>query len=178
MGGTWSVLPLLLLTGCAQPYRVTRSSSATAPSLTVQPTARFYVAVPADAHFQDIIYQGSGRRVAAALATAFRKHVTTVVVGVSAEDLAAALVSAQRSHCDYIVLPEIVQWRGRQTTSWVPSGQLSVRITIVDVMSHDQVDSAEISAHSSWWTFRGDDPQNLLPIPLGEYVDGLFGALP
>jgi hypothetical protein len=172
------IVPLLLLAGCSHTYRVSRASGGTAPPFTVGPTARLYVAVPEDARFHDVIYHNSGRRVASALAAALRKHASTVIVGASVQDRAAALDSAQRARCDYAVVPEIVHWPGHTTTSTDPSDEVDVRITIVDVASHQPVDSADVSARSRRLIFRAADPQSLLPAPIGEYVDGLFGALP
>lgn len=162
---------LALLASCA-------STSQVAP--TVATTTRFskddgfYVSVPRDGQYETRVYAGSGLQTARAVEAELLRHTTTVQVGSAAEGPDAARTAAQAAKLRYVVVPTILHWEDRATEWSGRLDKLQVRIDVVDAEAGTTLHSAGLSGESSWATFGGDHPQDLLPKPLEQFFSSLF----
>ena len=66
--------------------------------------------------------------------------------------------------------PIIVLWEDRATEWSGKRDRIIVKITVLDVSSGKLVDATTIQGTSKWATFGGDYPQDLLPVPMRDYV--------
>jgi hypothetical protein len=165
-------LGLLLLSGCSHTYS-TRRISEEAPAK-LAPAATAYVALPAAATFEELTYAESGKQTAGVIASALAEHVANVASGESVEALEQALGSAKTGGLEYVFFAELVQWEDRITAWSGRSDKLVVRISVYRVGDGARIDAVEISGTSKWFTFGGDHPQDLLLVPVDEFVAGLF----
>lgn len=104
---------------------------------------------------------------------AFAHYSTATIVVPDCENL-ACLQEGKHSGFDYYVVPEILHWEDRNTEWSGKKDKIEVKISIYEGKSWKELASTTISGKSKWATFGGDHPQDLLPEPLGEYIDSLY----
>jgi hypothetical protein len=85
------------------------------------------------------------------------------------------LEAARAGGHDYLIFPEIKHWEDRATEWSGKSDKIEVRITIIDARTGDLVDSVDVRGKSRWGTFGGDHPQDLLAVPIEDFVAEAFG---
>jgi hypothetical protein len=133
-----------------------------------------YIVTPRDGNYGDIKYPGSGMSVASAFDTALQRYSDDVVVGGLAETAAVALATAKEKKCVYLIIPKITRWEDRATEWSGKRDKMELFVRIIRVEDGSELRSAEIQGRSSWATFGGDHPQDLLKEPVTEFVGSLF----
>ncbi|MHB1307268.1 MAG: DUF4823 domain-containing protein [Limisphaerales bacterium] len=140
----------------------------------VSPSAKFLVAATADGVYGSQTYPGSGMAVARTFEKALLRHARSVTVLPVQGDVEAAILQASELGCAVLVFPRIVHWEDRATEWSGRRDKLSLIVRVMDVGSGRCLRDAEISGKSSWFTFGGDHPQDLLSEPIQEFVATLF----
>ena len=78
------------------------------------------------------------------------------------------------ANADYFIEPKILHWEDRNTEWSGKPDRVHVHITIIDILTGKPVSEFNFSGKSKWATFGGDHPQDLLLVPIQEYVETLF----
>lgn len=157
------------LAGCSSRYDV-RSSGGVSTQASIPSSSSVYVALPADGRFGRKVYAGSGAMTAQALVAALSPVVKAVRLSKTRVDRAAGMAEAKRAGFTYYAEPIIVLWEDRATEWSGRRDRVMVRITIFDTASGKLVDATTIQGTSKWATLGGDHPQDLLPVPMRNYV--------
>ena len=89
-------------------------------------------------------------------------------------DLADCLERAAAGGYGYYVEPQILHWEDRATEWSGISDKVEVRLSVYDAATRELIASQVIAGSSSFWTFGGDHPQDLLPEPITVFVGGLY----
>jgi hypothetical protein len=130
------------------------------------------IATPANGSYEAKEYVASGQQTAAAVRSAFAKHVVEVTT-VPGCAVLSCLTDRQLSF-GYFVVPEILHWEDRATEWSGIKDKLEVKLTVHDAKSGRVLASTVISGKSKWMTFGGDHPQDLLAEPIDAYVNSLY----
>ena len=96
-----------------------------------------------------------------------------VEIGLERQSLEEALQSARAQSAKYVVFPVILAWEDRATEWSGKADRVSVKISIVEVHTEDVLNTAVVSGRSGLATLGGDHPQDLLPLPVDEYLSRL-----
>ncbi|MBP0494001.1 DUF4823 domain-containing protein [Pararoseomonas indoligenes] len=140
----------------------------------LSPAARLYVSVPEDGRYGSELYPGSGQTVARFAQSAFQQRLGRVDRGQAMEGVDAALMSGRAVGADLVLVPVIAHWEDRATEwSGLPD-RAEVLLTIYDAKTGAVVNRTSIQGRSTWFTFGGDHPQDLLPEPMNAYAASLF----
>jgi len=159
-----------LIWGCASTYEQT---SLTEPTQKLQSGRSILIATPSNGFYETKEYSGSGRATALAVRNAFARHSNNIVVSAECDNL-DCLRNSDSASFDYYVVPEILHWEDRNTEWSGKKDKLEVKVAVYDATENTALSTTIISGKSKWATFGGDHPQDLLPEPIGEYVDSLF----
>jgi hypothetical protein len=162
---------MIAVVGC-RTTTVTPASTSTGKKM--NRGAKIYITTPRDGSYGREKYPGSGSEVATALEAAFAPYAEDVMVGEQKESTSDAIEVARLKKCQYLVIPKIAQWEERATEWSGKRDKLGLFIRVISVVEGTEVTSAEISGKSSWFTFGGDHPQDLLRSPTREFVGSLF----
>lgn len=146
----------------------------TAPAKKLNRGAVVYIVTPRDGNYGTEQYQGSGNEVATALQAAFVRYADDVIVGGSVDSVSDAIEAAKLKKCQYAVIPKITHWEDRATEWSGIRDKLVIFIKVVSVEDGTEVRSVEVSGNSSWFTFGGDHPQDLIKSPIQKFVASLF----
>lgn len=166
-------LIFFILAGCAKQYRV-ENLSGTSNVVALSRDRGVYIAAPDDGRYESITYPGSGQTVAQVLAGAFSKFAAKVNTADAPATMANDFLAAKSANANYIVLPTITHWEQRATAwSGIPS-KMSIRITIYDVGSHQELTSTSIDGRSAIMTLLPTSPDALLKDPVEKYVSSLY----
>lgn len=157
------------LAGCSSAYSV-RSSGGVSTQASIPSSSSIFVVLPADGRFGRTVYAGSGAMTAQALVVALSPVVKAVRLSKGRVDRAAGMAEAKRSGFTYYAEPIILLWEDRATEWSGMRDRVMVRITVLDVASGKLVDATTIQGTSKWATLGGDHPQDLLPVPMRDYV--------
>ena len=161
----------ILLVSCADSHQVLKTSSS---SIKLDKNSSAYISIPRDGRYGQINYTGSGATTSQIILLAFSKYLTQVETGLEYQSYKDALNYAKNNGFDYLIFPSILAWEDRATEwSGIPD-KASIKIVIVEVSTSKPVDSVIINGRSGLATFGGDHPQDLLPKPVGDYVESLF----
>lgn len=133
-----------------------------------------YVVTPRDGSYGDDKYKGSGASVASAFESALLRYAENVLVGGSAETTAEATEAAKAKKCTYLILPKITHWEDRATEWSGIRDKMELFVKVIRVEDGAELHSVEIKGKSSWATFGGDHPQDLLKEPVTEFITALF----
>ena len=167
-----SIVAALALAGCASEYRV-QPLSGSQHTMVLNRQGGVYITVPADGRYQDINYPGSGQLVAQVLAAAFSKYAQTVQTA-PAHTQNGGLSEAQRAGSQYLVVPVITHWEQRATEWSGRPSRMSIRITVFDASTGQQLLSEGIVGRTSRVRFTSTSPDELLQKPIAEVVGGLY----
>ncbi|SEH32105.1 protein of unknown function [Magnetospirillum fulvum] len=169
-----AVLIVVALTaGCSSKYRV---DSYEGPQGKLPTSASFYVSMPQDGSYGSEYYSGSGLMTANEAVTALSHHVAKVRRANVVEDTEVALAKAKSNDCRYLFEPRILHWEERATEWSGKPDRITLKMTVYEIPEGTVVASTVTRASSKWATFGGDHPQDLLPVPMANFVDGLFRA--
>lgn len=160
----------LLLTGCASTYKHDVVSQ---PIVKLERGKAILIATPQNGAYENKVYQSSGRQTAAVVQSAFARFTNNVTISSRCSDL-ACLRTESDLNFSYFVVPEILHWEDRNTEwSGIPD-RIEVKLIVVGALNNNEIASVVISGKSKWATFGGDHPQDLLPEPIKQYVEGLY----
>jgi len=175
IGGIMRYLKLLLIsiliTSCADSHQILRTTN---KSIKLNTSAPAYISIPKDGRYGQTTYAGSGATVSQVILLAFSKHLTQVETGHQYQSFKDAIKYAKENKFEYLIFPSVLEWEDRATEwSGIPD-KASIKISIIKVSTSKTLDSAIIKGESGLGTFGGDHPQDLLPKPVGDYVNKLF----
>lgn len=159
---------VIFLSGCASTYTV---EHLTAVETKLSRGKTVIIATPENGVYETTEYMESGRMTAMAVNSAFSRYATPTI-----STSCSSLKCLQNDNVgyDYYVVPTILHWED-QATEW--SGKLDrleVKLYVYDGSNFSELSSTIISGKSKWASLGGDHPQDLLPEPVGKYVDSLF----
>lgn len=169
----FSVLSVLLVLGCADSHKLTRSSGSQSV-VSLQPQASAYVAMPTDGRYGRTVYTGSGAMTAQVIASAFAPYLQKVSTSTKTEELEQAMASAKAGGFTYLFYPQILHWEDRATEWSGKSDIVAVKLSVLSTKTGELLDSVVIEGKSGLSTFGGDHPQDLLPKPMSQYAASLF----
>ncbi|MEQ8267288.1 MAG: DUF4823 domain-containing protein [Parvibaculum sp.] len=161
------------LAGCVSKYKPLATD---APASTLSSDASFYVMQPADGKYGNKPYKGSGERTADALQAALIPRAERVIKASNPEDLETALSTAREKSLDYVLQTKILNWEERVTQWSLIPDRLSLNFEIYDTATGEKVASHTSKASSKWATFGGDHTQDLLPLPIDDFMKSVFGS--
>ena len=160
----------VLLSACASTYK---QAVVSVPSAKLERGQAIAIATPKNGAYERKEYPASGRQTAAVVQAAFARFSDQVIVSASCADL-ACLQGETKQVGGYFVVPEILHWQDRNTEwSGIPD-RVEIKIVVTHSQSGTVIASVVIAGKSKWATFGGDHPQDLLPEPIRQYVDGLY----
>jgi len=134
-----------------------------------------YVALPKDGTLDErVVYEGSGRYTAEVLRKVFREYLPSVQMATKDESYGGALESAKSSRAMYLIFPEILHWEDRQTAWSGKPDRILLRVSVIEAQTGKPLDSVEIAGKSKWATLGGDDPKDLVEVPVRQYAASLF----
>jgi len=90
------------------------------------------------------------------------------------ETTADAVEAARMKRCTYLIIPKITHWEDRATEWSGIRDKMELFVKVIRVEDGVELRSAEIKGKSSWATFGGDHPQDLLKEPVAEFAVSLF----
>lgn len=160
----WSGLFVALsLAGCGS-KSIVRSESQAAPTLDANSGA--YVSLPEDGYSGGKLYAGSGKMTALSLAAALGARVARVEHAESQANLDASSTTARGANCRYLFIPSIVAWEDRATEWSGRPDRLEILLKVYDLAGTGRerlIDTATLKGSSTFFTFGGDHPQDMLP---------------
>ena len=160
-----------VLTGCADNHQLLRAGD---QSIKLNSSKSVYISIPRDEKYGQINYQGSGVNASQIILMAFSKHCNVVETGHQYQSFENALAYSSKNKFDYLVYPTILEWEDRATEWSAIPDRVSIKIAIINVETEKTLNSAVVKGTSGIATLGGDHPQDLLPKPVGEYIDGLY----
>ena len=159
-----------LLSACVATYK---RDLVTTPSAKLERGRSILIATPKNGAYERKQYAASGQQTAAVVRAAFARFSDHVAVSAVCADL-ACLQAEGRPGVAYYVVAEILHWEDRNTEWSGISDRVEVKIVVSDARSNREVASVVIAGKSRWATLGGDHPQDLLPEPVAQYVEGLY----
>ena len=164
---------LTLLSGCADTHNLVRSNPVgVAAKLTSKDS--FYIAVSKDVVYGDDKNEGSGLTLSQILQSSVVKRARRVEIGTVHKSFDDALLYARSKSFKYLIYPTILHWEDHATEWNGVADKVEVKVEVVESATDIIVDTAIISGRSGIATFGGDKPQDLLPIPVEEFISSLF----
>ena len=133
---------------------------------------------------------GAGAALTDTLHNALQANFSQVRVGIYPESVEAALRTAAMTANQYLVYPHLLVWDDRNSTwteiftslrtqsnesivAGIGLDKISLKLTIYDVVSGDQVDRVQIDASSGIVDLYNDQPPGLLAPALDSYFSAL-----
>lgn len=160
----FAIAVLVVLSGCTS-YQ---QQDLAEPTAKLERGGTVAISTPADGRYGNTIYPASGLTVANAIKAAFAYHShSTAVVDCQ------AIACLEEVAADYLVVPEILHWEDRATEWSGRPDRIKVKIAVFDAAGQELASSI-ISGRSRRVTFGRDHPQNLLPEPVGKFVNALY----
>jgi len=165
-----TLLAAFLLGGCVGIYE---QRVVTAPESALEEGASVAIARPADGHYGETRYEGSGRAAAASVRAAFAAHSDRVEAFAICQS-----VNCLRGHTgngfDYYAVPRILHWEERATEWSGRPDRIRVKLSVYAADGESPLASSIIIGESNLLTLGGDHPQDLLREPIVDYVDSLY----
>jgi hypothetical protein len=144
------------------------------PQAHLPPNAKLFLAIPADGQYSGREYVGSGQAVTATFEQALAAHTPHIIIGPTQADPEAVVAKARETNCAFAVLPRITRWEDRATEWSGKRDKMEIAVRVIDTANGKTLRAATITGKSSWFTFGGDHPQDLLREPIDEFVRSLF----
>jgi len=132
------------------------------------------VGLPLDAREEQRDYVDSGWFTTQAIVTALAHYTDAVSAAETAELRDVYEGQAQEAGQDYVIFPEILTWKDRNTRRWGIPDELEVRLTLTDARTGEVLDTTVIAGSSRTSISWNDKPQDLLPVPLERYAKRTF----
>lgn len=140
----------------------------------IAPSDTVYIAVSRDCTYGSKTYAGSGQIAFEIQMSSCAKRRRGVHVVHASQPFDEALRYARANDFNYMVYPTLLRWKERATEWSGFPGRVEVNSELVAPASGETAEAAIISSTTGLGTFRGDDPQDLLPKPVDDFVSGLF----
>lgn len=166
------VLAAAFLTGCADSHQLMRQGEGSPAKLTSQDSV--YIAISQDGIYGDENYPGSGKTTSQILLSAFSRHAQRVEVARAPQDYEESVKTARDRGFKFLVFPTILHWENHATEWNMVPDKVAVKVQLVGVSADRVLDSIIIEGKSGIATFGGDQPQDLLPKPVGQFVASLY----
>ncbi|HEV7803244.1 MAG TPA: DUF4823 domain-containing protein, partial [Burkholderiales bacterium] len=147
MRGMVLCFALALLCGCTARYQV-KNIAGTEVSSRLDRQKPVYVTIPEDGAYASQRYAGSGQTVAQAVAAAFSRAAARVHVADRSMTKEQTVASAIKLEAGYIVVPVIAQWEQRATEWSARPSRITLRLTVIDVVSGHEVTATSIEGRS------------------------------
>jgi len=155
---------------CSHKYKV---DAINAPNKLIPANSHYYVMLPKDGQYGTTEYIGSSSMVVSAVEAVLTGRSGKVTKAISVESMEEALESAKLSNSDYIFRPIIVHWEDRATEWSGRPDRITMRYTILDAETGDEIASTLARASSKWGTFGGDHPQDLVPETVEAFINSV-----
>lgn len=133
-----------------------------------------YIGLTEDGKYGSTIYDKSGEMTQNAIKLALMRHIRNIMEGSKTESFNESLKSAKYNGFEYLIYPTILHWEDRATEWSGLSDKIEIQISVTDTKTEREMSAVRIKSNSSWWTFGGDHPQDLLEKPISKYIDSLF----
>ncbi|MFS1429804.1 DUF4823 domain-containing protein [Vibrio splendidus] len=163
---------VLTLAGCADSHNLNVSSNEVVNK--IPKTSSVYIALSLDGSYGNKNYRGSGALLSSVIKSSLLTKMNDISVASRTESLQQSISYAKRNHYDYVFYPTIMHWEDRATEWSAKADKVEVKIVTWDVRRNMELSSVIIDSTSGLATLGGDHPQDLLPKPVGAYVDNLF----
>jgi hypothetical protein len=164
---------LVVLAACNHTYDI-RSSERTSDDPLLQRGASILVGVPLDGQDGHHTYEGSGKLTNDAVVVALVRFTDAVEAAAIPETLEEYVAHARAAGIGYVVFPEILIWKDRNTRRWGLPDLMELQLTLADAATGETLDTTVISGASRIEWSWNDKPQDLLPAPLERYASSLF----
>lgn len=164
------LVTIFFASGCASTYV---QDDLKTPVEKLQSGESILIATPSNGSFETKVYTTSGHTTALAVQSAFARYSNDITVSAECNNL-DCLKSSQATPVGYYVVPEILHWEDRNTEWSGKKDRLEIKLAVYDATDGTELSVTVISGKSKWATFGGDHPQDLLPEPLGRYVESLY----
>jgi len=161
----------LTFTGCADTYLLPATDQ---EGIKLDPEKSIYISSPEDGRYGSIRYLNSGTMVARILQAEFVKYSTSVDIGDRVQTFKGSLRQASEKGHGYLCFPTILEWEDRGSRWSGARDTVSVKITVVDLLSQETVRDVVITGKSGFGFFTGEYPQDLLPEPVEEFVSSMY----
>jgi hypothetical protein len=161
---------IAIMAGCSASYKHDLLST---PSTKLLKGKSIVITTPSNGYYGDEEYSSSGKMTVTAVRSAFAKFSNNVTITANCKEL-SCLKESSSPKSDYYVIPEILHWEERATEWSGMPDKIKVKLSIYESQNWRELSSNIISGESKWATFGGDHPQDLLPEPLGNYIDSLY----
>ncbi len=168
------ILALMLLGACTNTHQSIRADPPGTARLTLAPADSLLVATPKDGATDTTVYRGSGQHTGQMLQAAFARRTHAVKVGPFNQDYDDALALTRQMGQKYLVYSTILQWQELLTEWPATADRIEIRIDVVDAATGNTAASSIIKARSGWPKLVGQDPQDLLPRALDDFVSSLY----
>jgi len=166
-------VPLMAMVACGHTYDVRSSDRATDGPLLPR-GASILTGLPLDGYDEHSPYEGSGQLTTDAIVAALSPYTDAVEAAEMPETLEEYEAKAREAGLRYVLLPEIMIWKDRNTRRWGLPDLMEVRLTLTDAGTGEILDTTTISGTSRIEPSWNDRPQDLLCVPLERYASSLF----
>ncbi len=164
----WRFACLLSLAGCYTAKSAVERSDF--QDLSPRPSeSKVRVATPSDASD----YPGSGTLVAEAVRTAALTRFANVQI-LEVSDRAVCERRCAEDGAHVLIIPEIAQWEDHATNWSGLADKVRITVTLYDI-ADSRLRRMTFTAHSTWWTFTNDPPEDLLG---RTFQEGVVSLLP
>jgi hypothetical protein len=164
---------LMVIMACAHSYDV-RSSNRSAEGPILPRGSSILTGLPLDGHDGHFIYEGSGQLTTDAIVAAMSPYTDAVEVAETADTREEYVAEAREAGLRYVLFPEILVWKDRNTRRWGLPDLLEVRLTLVDAGTGEVLDTTTLSGTSRIEPSWNNRPQDLLRVPLEHYASNIF----
>ncbi len=160
------LLTAILATGCSSKYKQTELEGN--DSIKLDPKASVYIGSP-----QKTNYKGSDTYTTLAIKQALSKHNIKNYIS-KCDNFDVCLDEAINKPYVYLIMPDILQWEDRATEWSGKPDRIEIKLSVYNINNRESLRAVILKASSKWATFGGDHPQDLLPEPVGKFVDSLY----
>ena len=161
----------VVLAACADTHSVYRPNQI---SKRMAPSATAYVSVPPDGAHEGKMYPGTGVTAAQIVSAAFARHFQRVEQATGPQTLQSALDQAKAKNARYLIAPAILDWQDWDTQNTGRSDHVQVEITVIEVATGETIEHGFVGGTNGIPSWGSEKTQELLPVPVAEYVDSLF----
>ena len=163
----------LAVTGCAHDqYSHFTSGQQGPPAL--EYGVSILVGLAPDARDEDVEYIDSGWRTTDAIIIALASYTDAAGAAEAPATREAYEEQAREAGQQYVIFPEILVWKNRNTRRYGIPDLLEVRLTLTDAGTGEVLDTTTIMGSSRTTISWNDQPQDMLPVPLEKYASRIF----
>jgi len=140
----------------------------------LRPGDTIVVAIAEDGQYGTRVYDGTGHEVSSLVLKSISRFSGRAGMAPEAMSLEGAMEYAKAEEATVLIAPQWAHYEDRNTPwSW-RRDHISLDISIYHVADGEKVNTTDITANNSSFTFINHRPIELLPKPLDRYVASLF----